>query len=76
VFCVCSQFNDLGGCWDNTVQALARWQHPVASSEALDMLHQVMCPALHRRIPKVFQIASKLGVFFCIVDFVIVHNLR
>ena len=46
MFCVCSQFNDLGGRWDITVQALARWQHPVASSEALDMLHQVMCPAL------------------------------
>ena len=27
-----------------------RWRHPVASSEALDVLHWAMCPALYRRI--------------------------
>jgi len=28
-----------GGRWGNTDQVVARWQHPVASGVALDMLH-------------------------------------
>jgi hypothetical protein len=31
-----------GGCWGNTEQVVARWQHPVASRVALDMPHWAM----------------------------------
>jgi hypothetical protein len=34
------------------------------------------CALLHHRIPMAMDIASKVGVFFCIVNFVIIHNLR
>ena len=56
------------------VQALAQWQHPVASSEALDVLHWAMCPALHRRIPMAIKIASVFPAFVCIFDFFVDHN--
>ena len=39
-----------GGRRGNTAQALARWRHPVASSEAMDMLYRAMCPASYRCI--------------------------
>jgi hypothetical protein len=39
-----------GGCLGNVMQALARWRHPLASSEALVVLHRTMRPASHRRI--------------------------
>ncbi len=48
----------------NTAQGLAQWQHPVASSEAQDVLHQAMHPASYWRIRMVVKIASKVGVFF------------
>jgi hypothetical protein len=47
-----------------------------ASSEARDVLHQAMCPALYRHIPMAIEIASKVGVLFCIIDFIVLHNLR
>ena len=46
------------------MRELARWQHPVASSEALDVLHWVMHPAWHRRIRMVIKIAVDLPAFF------------
>jgi hypothetical protein len=49
-------------------QALARWRHPVASSEALDVLHRVMHPALYRRIRIAIKIASNFPEFFNVVD--------
>jgi hypothetical protein len=49
------------------VQALAQQWHPVASSEALDVNHQVMHSALHRRIRMATKIASKVGVFFALL---------
>ncbi len=61
--------------WNNTIQALARWQHPVASSEVLDVLHWAMCPALHRRIRMVIKVASDLPAFFVIADYLFAHNL-
>jgi hypothetical protein len=42
---------------------LAQWQHPVASSEALDLLHQAMHAVRYRRIAMVIETASKVGVF-------------
>jgi hypothetical protein len=54
-----------GGRRGNMAQSpLAQWQHPVASSEALDVLHRAMPPASHRRIPMVIKIASYFPAFF------------
>jgi hypothetical protein len=41
-----------------TVQALDRWRHPVASSEALDVLYRAMRPASYRYIAMAIEIAS------------------
>jgi len=54
----CNKFVDHGGRRGNVVQALDRWQHPVASSEALEVLYRAMRPTLHRRICMVIEIAS------------------
>jgi hypothetical protein len=56
-------------------KAHAQWQHPVASSEALDVLHWAMCHALHRRISMVINIASNSPSFFVIPDYLFAHNL-
>jgi hypothetical protein len=42
----------------------------VASSEAVDVGYWAMHPAFYCRILLVFKIASEVGVFLCIVDFV------
>ncbi len=42
---------------------LARWQCPVASSEALDLLHRVMHAVTYRCIAMAIKIATFLGVF-------------
>jgi hypothetical protein len=44
-------------------QALARWRHTLASSEALDVLYQAMRPALYRCIDMAIEIASDLPPF-------------
>ncbi len=49
-------------------QALARWRHPVASNEALDMLYWAMHPALYRCIAMVIEIAIDLPAFFVAVN--------
>ena len=47
-----------GGCWGNMEQVVARWQHPVASRVALDMLHWVMRFLLHRRTAMAIELAN------------------
>ncbi len=42
---------------------LAQWRHPVASSEALDLLHQAMHMVMNRHIAMAIKTASKVGVF-------------
>jgi hypothetical protein len=59
----------------NTAQALAQWQHPVASSEALDVLHWAMHPASHRRIRMVIEVASDLTAFFVVANYLFAHKL-
>jgi len=49
---------DHGGRRDNAMRALARWQHPVASIEARDVLHWTMRPASHRHNRMAIEIAS------------------
>jgi hypothetical protein len=42
---------------------LARWQRPVASREALDLLHWAMHAVTCRHIAMAIKTASKVGVF-------------
>jgi hypothetical protein len=42
---------------------LARWQHPLASSEALDLFHRAMHTVMYRRIAMAIKTATFLGVF-------------
>jgi hypothetical protein len=66
--CVLFEFFDHGGRRGDTAQALARWRHPVASSEALDVLYRVMRPASYRCIAMAIEIAINLPAFFIAVD--------
>jgi hypothetical protein len=66
---------DHGGCRGNAMRALARWRHPVASSEALDVLHWVMCPASYRHIRMAIKIASDLPAFFVIANSLLPTNI-
>jgi hypothetical protein len=68
VLCVSLKFVDHGDRQGNTVQALDRWQHPVASSEALDVLHWAMCPTLYCHICTAIKNASYSPTFFVIAD--------
>jgi hypothetical protein len=58
----------------NTTQALARWRHTVASSEALGVLYWVMHPTLYRRIHMMIKFASNSPAFSFVFDFVVSHN--
>ncbi len=45
-------------------QILAQMLCPVASSEALNLLHWAMCTGRSRRIAMAFKTANKVGIFF------------
>jgi hypothetical protein len=62
--CVLFEFVDHGSRRGNTAQALAQWLHPVASSEALDVLYWAMCPASYRCIAMAIEIVVDLPAFF------------
>jgi hypothetical protein len=70
-----SEIDDLGSCWGNTVQALAQWWHPVASSEALDVCYWAIDHASYRRIHMAIKTGSNLPLFFVVVDFIVGHSL-
>jgi hypothetical protein len=74
VLCVSFKFVDHGGRQGDTPQALDRWWHPVASSEALDDLHQAICPASYHRICMAIKIASDLPTFFVVVNSLLPPN--
>jgi hypothetical protein len=42
---------------------LAQWWHPVAFSEALDLLHWAMCAVMYRPIAMAIKTATFLGEF-------------
>jgi hypothetical protein len=42
---------------------LSRWWRPMASSEALNLLHWAICAVMYRRIAIANKMASKVGVF-------------
>ncbi len=46
-------------------QVLAQWWHPVASSEALDLLYRGMYAVLYQRTATAIKMASLFGTFFC-----------
>jgi hypothetical protein len=74
--CVIKEFANHGGRWGNTAQALTQGWHPVASSEAQDVLHWAIYTALHHLFRMATKIASNLRVFFVIVNSVVANNLR
>ncbi len=53
VFVFAVEIVNHGGPPGNTTYGLPQWRHPVSSSEARDVLHWMMHPALYRRIPMV-----------------------
>jgi len=73
--CVLFKFVNHGSRWGNTVQALVRWQHPVAPSEALDVLYRAMRPASYRRIRMAIEIASNSPAFFVVADSLLPTNI-
>jgi TRAP-type mannitol/chloroaromatic compound transport system permease large subunit len=73
--CIFNEFVDHEGHQGNTAHALAQWQHPVASHEALDVLHWAMHPTSHRRTRMVTKIASDSPAFFVFADYLFAHNL-
>jgi hypothetical protein len=62
--CVLFEFVDHGGRRGDTAQALARWLHPVASSEAPDVIHRAMRPASYHCIAMAIEIVVDLPAFF------------
>ncbi len=50
-----------GGRWGDREQVVARWQRPVASGVALDMLHWAMHFVLHRRTAMAIKMANVGG---------------
>jgi hypothetical protein len=66
--CCFNKFVDHDGRRGNTAQALARWRHPVALSEALDVLYRAMRLTLFRCIAMVIEIASDSSAFFVAIN--------
>jgi hypothetical protein len=55
-----------GGRWGNTERVVNQWQHPGASSVALDLLHWVMPRVLLQRICMAIKMACNgEGTFVC-----------
>ncbi len=65
--CVAFEIDDHGGRRGDTAQALDGWRHPVALSEALDVLHWAMQPVLYRCIHMAIEIASDLPEFLSLL---------
>jgi hypothetical protein len=61
--CCFNEFVDHGGRLGNTMRALDRWRHPVALSEALDVLYRAMHPVSYRCIAMAIEIAINLPSF-------------
>ena len=68
VLCCFNEFVNHGGGRGNTAQALVRWLHPVASSEAPDVIHRAMRPTSYHCIAMAIEIAIDSPAFFVAVD--------
>jgi hypothetical protein len=66
--CCFNKFVDHGGRRGNTAQALTRWLHPVALSEAPDVIYRAMRPASYHCITMANEIAIDSPAFFVAVD--------
>jgi len=58
-----------------TAQALTRWRHPVAPSEALDVPYRAMRPASYRRIHIAIEFARDLPAFFVVAYLLLPTNI-
>jgi len=63
VFCVLFEIVDHGSRRGDTTQALARWRHPLASSEALDVLHRAIRLVSYCCIAMAIEIVVDLPAF-------------
>ena len=54
-----------GGCRGDTEQVVTRWQCPVASGEAMVMLHCAMCSILLQCVQVAIEMACNGGAFVC-----------
>ena len=54
-----------GGRRGDTEPVVARWRRPMASGEALVMLHRAMRSVLHRRTTMAIEMARDGGAFVC-----------
>ena len=59
-----AEIDDHGVRSGDTGRILAQWWHPVASDEALDVLHRVMHSALYCLVRMAIEMARKVGAFF------------
>jgi hypothetical protein len=66
--CCFNEFVNHGSRRGDTAQALARWLHPVASSEAPDVIHRAMRPASYHCIAMAIEIAIDSPAFCVAVD--------
>ena len=66
--CCFNEFVNHGGRQGDMAQALAQWLHPMASSEAPDVIHRGMRPASYRLTRMAIKIASDLPACFIVVD--------
>jgi hypothetical protein len=73
--CVLFEIVNHGGHRGNTVQALAWLRHPVALSEALNVLHWMMHLALYRCIATAIEIASDSSAFFVAINVLFVTTI-
>jgi len=61
--CVLFEIVGHGGRCGDAMQALTRWRHPLASSEALYVLHRAMRPVSYRCITMAIEIVVDLPAF-------------
>ena len=85
VLCCFNKFVGHGGHRGDRAQALARWGHPLASSEALNVLYWAMRPALYRCIAMAIEIVSNLPSFLLspislspttVANYIVIINLN
>ena len=71
----CAEIDDHGVRRGNTGRILARSRRPVASRVALDLPYWAMRSAPYRLTPMVIKMASEVGPFFSVVDFMSCINV-
>jgi hypothetical protein len=72
---VYAEIDDHGVHRDNTGQILAQWRRPVASRVALDLPYWTMRSAPYHLIRIAIKMASEVGAFFSVIDFMSCINV-